>query len=99
MHYFNLKPYDDVSGLALTPHEVFRGRKLINPRCRSVLETSEAWPSDEFVQDAMRGIMSEREQIGQLFEDVWKEMRTVKMTEMIRKIKHNKARFEVGDYV
>ncbi len=38
------KPYDDGSGLTLTPHEVFRGRKLINPSWRSVLETSEAWP-------------------------------------------------------
>ena len=96
--YYNMRCYENTEGIMLSPHEVFRGRKLVNPWNTATMNTDEQWPSDQVVRDATVAVMREREEIGEMYEDIWKRMREASMREMNRRIK-KKDGFEEGDFV
>lgn len=66
--YYNTRPFEYDDGTGLSPHEVFRGRRLWNP-----------WNSPVGGIDAVHGelrehavaVVRERERIGSLFEEIW----------------------------
>jgi hypothetical protein len=92
--YYNTRPFEFDDGVGLSPHEVFRGRKLVN---QWVVDEDMEIPLSEsrvFIAE----IIKEREKIGELFEEIWKRMREVVRKEMERR-QRGSERYEVGDYV
>jgi hypothetical protein len=93
--YYNTRPFEYDDGTGLSPHEVFRGRRLWNP-----------WNSPVGGIDAVHGelrdhavaVVRERERIGSLFEEIWIRCREAVMKEIKRKQKGSE-KFKVGDYV
>ena len=63
-----------------------------------MLNTEESWPYDEVIAAAAKQIFGAREQVSELYEDVWKHMRTASMDEM-KKEGIRRETYQVGDFV
>ena len=96
--YYNQRCYEGSNGTYLSPHEVLRGRKLVNPWNRASLEVADSWPNETVTTSAIQKIITEREKIHNMYEEIWKEMRSTSMKEMMRK-PHKHEKFELGDYL
>ena len=96
--YYNCRPYELAEDTALSPQEVFRGRRMINPWRSATMETDDPWPSSEIVAANIPELLAERDRIAMDFEETWKRMRTASMEEIRRRSKRVES-FEVGEAV
>ena len=96
--YVNSRPFEgSVNDSALTPFEVFKGRRLFNFTDK-VIEVENPIPSQEQVEENLSVIMSEMNTIRESFEDIWMELREKSMSEMERKVQRVEL-FKEGDSV
>jgi hypothetical protein len=94
VYYYNTRPYEYETDVGLSPHEVFRGRRLVN---QWIPEENIEIPIGESKVFSAE-ILKERELIGAQFEEVWRCMRESVRKEIERRQKGTE-RYEVGDFV
>jgi hypothetical protein len=98
--YANARPYDqnvgEVGG-ALSPFEVFKGRKL-GSFFDLAMESDDPVPEESQVFENIGSLIEERRAVARKYEEVWKALRTKSVRNMGRKVR-NVDVLKVGDSV
>ena len=95
--YHNCRIYEFTNN-ALSPQEVFRGRKLMSVWTTPPMPVEDPIPRDPVVMDNLPRIIAERDLLASTYESVWQQMRKASMKEIARRNKR-KVVFKEGDRV
>ena len=96
-YLYNCRPYESSSPDALSPQEVFRGRRSVMWKAADI-DYEEALHVDNADEQEIKAIQEARAKIYEEFETVWMEMRNKSAREIARK-ERRIIQYKVGDLV